>query len=291
MSLLSPPLQAFMSIARHQTVMAAARELGITQTGVTQRIRSLEAQLSATLFVRSRRGMGLTHEGEALLRYCQGASDLEGQALAQISGAGLQTEVGVRISGPSSLMRSRVIPNCSDLLKSFKNLLIEFHLSDVPDLTPELRSGKSQMIIVAPEHVAREMDSRLLKPEKYLLVATRDWSHRTTRDIVQNERIIDFDPADPMSFNTLRHFGLFDLARKTRLFVNNTEAIAQLFCEGLGYGVLTSEFAEPFLKKGQLFALNQGKAFENRLALAWYPRKSLRKPSADYFESMLKAIR
>ncbi|MBY0451706.1 MAG: LysR family transcriptional regulator, partial [Bdellovibrionaceae bacterium] len=60
MSLLSPPLEAFWAITRKGTVQDASKILGITQTGVTQRIRALEKQLKTTLFTRSRKGMKLT---------------------------------------------------------------------------------------------------------------------------------------------------------------------------------------------------------------------------------------
>ena len=63
MSLLSQNLQAFAAIVKQGTVMGAAKELRLTQTGVTQRIRSLEQQLATTLFIRSRKGMKLTSEG------------------------------------------------------------------------------------------------------------------------------------------------------------------------------------------------------------------------------------
>ena len=52
MSLLSPPLEAFWAVVRKGTVQDASYILGITQTGVTQRIRSLEKQLKTTLFTR-----------------------------------------------------------------------------------------------------------------------------------------------------------------------------------------------------------------------------------------------
>jgi LysR family transcriptional regulator (chromosome initiation inhibitor) len=80
MSLLSPNLKAFAAIVRQGTVHGAAQGLYLTQTGVTQRIRALEKELGTTLFLRSRKGMRLTQEGEALLRYCKGAEDLEGEA-------------------------------------------------------------------------------------------------------------------------------------------------------------------------------------------------------------------
>jgi DNA-binding transcriptional LysR family regulator len=38
----------------------AAKKLGITQTGATQRIKALEHSLGVTLFTRSRSGMRLT---------------------------------------------------------------------------------------------------------------------------------------------------------------------------------------------------------------------------------------
>ena len=66
MSLLSANLQAFVSVARQGTVHGAAAELYLTQTGITQRIRAIEKELKTTLFLRSRKGMTLTQEGEAL---------------------------------------------------------------------------------------------------------------------------------------------------------------------------------------------------------------------------------
>ena len=49
-SLLSPPLEAFFTVATCQTVHGAAKLLHITQTGVAQRIRTLEQALSQRPF-------------------------------------------------------------------------------------------------------------------------------------------------------------------------------------------------------------------------------------------------
>jgi len=286
MSLLSPQLEAFSAIVKHRTVHSAARELGITQTGVTQRIRALEQTLSTTLFIRSRTGMGLTEEGQALFRYCQGARDLEGQALAQIHKAGVLSQIQIRITGPTSIMRSRIIPACLPIMKEWKNLLLNFQINDESKLTDELRSGVSHFVIVPPEDVAREMDSKILKAERYVLVASSKWRNRSLTEVIANERIIDFDPSDQMSFNYLRKFGLLDWAKKDRYFANSTEAICEMFCAGLGYGVLTFEFAEPWLKQGKLFALSGKRCLENHLALVWYPRPH----KAPYFDTLIKTL-
>src|ERR1700690_1249493 len=122
MILLDSRLQAFMAIVFNHTVHGAAKDLGLTQTGVTQRIRALESQLGTTLFTRSRRGMMLTQEGEALNRYCLAAGDLEGLALNQMLGAGTSSPIRVNISGPTSIMTSRVVPSCLSLYERFPSL-------------------------------------------------------------------------------------------------------------------------------------------------------------------------
>lgn len=287
MSLLSPQLQAFVAVVQHQSVHAAARSIGITQTGVTQRIRSLESQLSSTLFIRSRKGMRPTPEGEALYRYCRGALDLEGQALPQIVGAARESLVEVSIIGPTSIMSSRVVPGCAPVLKRFPQLLFRFQISDLESRVEDLRRGAVQLALLAPEQVAREMDSKLLKPEKFLMVGPRKWKGRKTDEIVRSERMIDFDPSDQASFSYLRAFGLLPSARTDRHFVNHNEALIHLFRAEAGYGVLTIDVAKPWLDRGELVALNGGKIFESPVALAWYPRPEM----PEYLDCIIRSIR
>jgi len=67
--------------------------------------------------------MQLTQEGEALLRYCKGAEDLEGQAISQIMGLGLEKPIYVTLTGPTSVMTARVVDH---VLSSILNGQIYF---------------------------------------------------------------------------------------------------------------------------------------------------------------------
>jgi LysR family transcriptional regulator (chromosome initiation inhibitor) len=286
MSLLSPQLEAFLSIAECKTVHGAAKTLGITQTGVTQRIRTLEASLTTTLFTRSRRGMLLTAEGEALLRYCQASRDLEGEVLAKIQGAGERATVHVCITGPTSIMRSRIVPQCKSAMKAFPELLLHFNITDVETWVDHLRTGVAQLAVLPHELVGRELDSKVLKPERYVLMGPRVWRRRSLLDIIKNERIIDFDPTDNMSFDYLKKFKLMGHARTDRHFVNSNESVAEMIESEIGYGVFTFEFAEKFLKRCNVTLLNEGKVLEYPMALAWYPRPS----SPAYWSSLISQM-
>lgn len=61
-------LVAFEAAARHRSLTIAARELKVTQSAVSQQVRSLEQELGVTLFFRSNRGLELSEEGKLLYR-------------------------------------------------------------------------------------------------------------------------------------------------------------------------------------------------------------------------------
>ena len=285
MRLLSPQLQAFLAIVKHKTVHAAADAIHLTQTAVTQRIKALEKRLSTSLFIRSRRGMLLTNEGEALLRYCRAVQELEGEALSCISGTGIEKNVSICMTGPSTLMRARIVPQCVKIMQQFPRLLMQFDINDNENRVKSLRRGESQLAIISPNLLSEEMEYKNLKPEHYILVASPRWKKRRLQDIIKNERIIDFDLADQMAFDYLKHYNLFDLANKDRHLVNRTDTLALMITEELGYGVLPFEFAEPYLVSKRLIALNAGKTYPYLLTLAWFPRHQQPK----YFSAIINA--
>ena len=285
MRLLSPQLQAFLAIVKYKTVHAAAIALHLTQTAVTQRLRTLEIKLSTSLFVRTRRGMLLTIEGEALLRYCNEVQELEGEALSFITGTGIEKNVSICMTGPTTIMHSRIIPQCTPIMNQYPRLLIRFDINDNDNGINALRQGMSQLAIIERGSFSNEMEYKDLKPEHYILVASSKWKKRRLLDIIKNERIIDFEPNDQMTFNYLKHYDFFENANKERHYVNRTDTLALMITNELGYGVLPFEFAKPYLASKQLITLNTGKTYPHLLLLAWFPRHQ----QPNYFSALIEA--
>ncbi|MBY8917050.1 LysR family transcriptional regulator [Nitratireductor rhodophyticola] len=61
-------LKAFLAVAQHANLTAAAARIGLTQPALTKSIRRLEDGLGMQLFLRTPRGMVLTEEGEMFLK-------------------------------------------------------------------------------------------------------------------------------------------------------------------------------------------------------------------------------
>lgn len=286
MSLLSPPLEAFMAIVKHKTVHKAATSLFITQTAVTQRIRGLESRLDTSLFIRTRRGMELTPEGEALMHYCQAARDLEGETLARIKGGATETDIRLCITGPTSIMRSRIIPSCLTVLERFPRLFMAFDVNDGEDRDTALKRGDAQFAILNKSFIANEMQTKALKPEQYVLVCSSGWKKRPIKSIIQKEIIIDFDPSDTMTLNYLKKYDLAEYARSERHFVNRTQTLAMMITKGFGYGVLTKELCQEYVDRGELIILNQGRSLQVEWYLAWFHRPE----APQYFSALLDCI-
>ncbi|WP_442513656.1 LysR family transcriptional regulator [Pseudomonas promysalinigenes] len=61
--------RTFLEVVRCGSLVAAAERLCVSQTAITARVQRLEQQLGCQLFVRSRNGASLTHDGEAFVSY------------------------------------------------------------------------------------------------------------------------------------------------------------------------------------------------------------------------------
>ncbi len=272
MSLLSDPLKAFIQVSEQGTVLGAASVLGITQTAVTQRIRSIEKSLGVTLFLRSRKGMLKTKEGEELYTYCKNVLRLESESLSFQKDIALNRNVQISICGSTSIIRSNIVPQLRKLMKSYPQLHVNIQIDDFEDRIKKLKSGQIDFACIRSQDVPNEIEGKPLTPNRFVLVGPSIWNKRAIKDIVRSERIIDFGPSDDMAFLYLKKFKLIDLVRNDRNSVNNIESLIDLIDDGHGYGILEEKFLELFVDKRKIAILNGSNYIENKMALCWMPR-------------------
>lgn len=93
-------LQVFVSVARLLSFGAAARELGLTTSAVSQTIRHLEARLNVVLFARTTRSVALTEAGRGLLETTGPALDQALAGLADVAARPGEAVGKLRLSVP-----------------------------------------------------------------------------------------------------------------------------------------------------------------------------------------------
>lgn len=124
-------LIAFLSVARYRSLSRAASELDLGQPTISDRLRSLERELGATLVRRQGRGVALTPEGEAFLSYAQRALDVLRQGKENVRAA--HTGSGGRVSIAVTVTTGAYL---------FAPALVAFQ-KEHPDIEVQVRSAHS----------------------------------------------------------------------------------------------------------------------------------------------------
>lgn len=128
-------LQIFAAVATHGGVRAAARVLGMAQSGVTEQLRKLEASVGVSLFERSNRGVTPTPFGERLLiraTLIAGEFARAEQELRQLQG----DFQGTIVLGMST----------EPLIAVFPRVLSDFHVR-YPRVSIHMMSGTSRAMV------------------------------------------------------------------------------------------------------------------------------------------------
>ncbi len=106
-------LSSFISVARKRSFAAAARELGVSTSALSQSVRQLEARLGVTLLQRTSRTVALTDAGQRLLEHAGAAVDQALESLKTVSAQPGEVTGRVRLSVPQttvSLFLNRLLP-------------------------------------------------------------------------------------------------------------------------------------------------------------------------------------
>jgi DNA-binding transcriptional LysR family regulator len=78
-------LNAFVAVARRRSFAAAARELGLSSSALSQSVRRLETKLGVSLLARSSRSVAPIAAGDRLLREASRAVDRALESLKAIT--------------------------------------------------------------------------------------------------------------------------------------------------------------------------------------------------------------
>ncbi|MEM8973658.1 MAG: LysR family transcriptional regulator [Pseudomonadota bacterium] len=123
-------IRVFMMIAEKGSLVAAAREIGMSTTTVSERLAALEAHYGVVLFNRTTRSISLTEEGRMLLDGAKSVLSEVAELDTRIR-HGAETLSGpIRISAPVDLGRSIISQAISTFTEENPAVSIELLLSD-----------------------------------------------------------------------------------------------------------------------------------------------------------------
>lgn len=140
-------LSILLAVARSGGVLAAADELGITPSAVSQGLAKLERESGHALVRRTARGSVLTEAGRLVAEAAEEVERALNVAQARLNEAGAELVGQARIGAFGSFLRTLVIPRLPEWHARFPGLRIALVEDDLPSLMRQLRRGMLDVVI------------------------------------------------------------------------------------------------------------------------------------------------
>ena len=160
MSFDSPHLNAVEAVLRLGSFEAAAAELNVTPSAISQRVRALEERVGAPLVIRSAPARG-TDQGQRLARHAQERALLDAGLAAELGHSPTPARISIALNADS--LETWAIPALAEAALIYDIVVEDETLSDVP-----LREGAVSAAVTATPRAVQGCDVVVLGQLRYV---------------------------------------------------------------------------------------------------------------------------
>lgn len=259
----------FYVVAKNKNITKAANELYVSQPSVTQAIKSLENQIGATLFIRTKEGVTLTEEAKVLFEYIK-----EGVTYFQNGEKKFQElmnlqEGTLKIGASTTVTQHVLLPYLQKFQEQYPNISISItnHLTE--DLLKLLRNGTVDLLILnLPMKEAKDLEITPFLTVHDIFTVGKNLQEvakqsRKVEDLKSHPFIFQKSPSNTRNFlNTWLEEEKLEIIPKFEVVSFNL--VKDMTKIGMGIGYLTKEFVMEELEKKELFELKTTPSIPSR---------------------------
>jgi DNA-binding transcriptional LysR family regulator len=250
-------LIAFLKVAHKRSFTAAAADLGITPSAVSQTIRALEARAGAPLLARTTRDVSLTEAGQLFLERAAPAVEAILTAFQEASSLGQKPSGRLRLNVPRVALPLLIKPMLADFHRAYPAIQLEIFVED--RLANIVESGFDAGIRLGELVEADMIAVRLTSPFKLAVVGSPDYFARRGRpqrpEDLKDHACINFRQS---ARGTLYKWEFeengreFSIAVEGPVTVNEADIMMASAVLGLGLAYTLAPMAEPLCDQGLL---------------------------------------
>ena len=232
-------LKNFLSITRHKSVAAAAREIGLTAAAAGQQLQQLEKEIGLELFDRTKRSLTLNAHGRSLIEPIQ-----EIVARYETLGSHLKSDLSgtIVLGALVSTLMGAFGKTLNELKQSFPSLEVKLIAGLSSNFLDQVLDGSLDAAIVteSPYALPQNVQWTELYKEPMILIAPASPSKR-------NASLVKLEPNLPFirfERNTWTGHLVDQTIKANKLMIeegmelNSVEAIIELVRQGLGYSIV-----------------------------------------------------
>ena len=250
----------FYYVAINKSISKAADVMLISQPAVTWHLKNLESNLGITLFVRTKKGVTLTYEGEAFFRYIKKGVEYF------INGENMLTNLknldygNIRIGSSTTVSKNVLMPYLEKFHEMYPNIDIHIINNLTENLLNDLRNGSLDMLLLnMPMNESKDLNVINVMNVQDIFVGNKKFYDITNgkvklEDLNNYPLLFQKSPSNTRKFldNYLKSNNV-NLVPKTEIVSYNL--IMDFVKSGFGIGYATREFIKDELDKKLLYEI------------------------------------
>ena len=249
-------LLAFVAVARERSFTAAARQIGVSQSALSHRMRALETHLGLRLLTRTTRSVSPTEAGERLLqtlapRFEDIAAELAALRELREKPAGI-----VRITTAEHAANTILWPKLSAVLQNYPDLQVEINVDyGFTDIVAQRFDAGVRL----GESLEKDMIAVRIGPDlRMVVVATPDYfakraAPRTPQDLAAHDCInLRLSRGGLLAWEFERDGHRINVHVQGQWIFNGSTPILRAALAGVGLGYVPEDVAAEHIASGRL---------------------------------------
>ncbi|APR36306.1 LysR family transcriptional regulator ArgP [Paraburkholderia sp. SOS3] len=291
-------LDALAAVVRHGSFERAARELNVTPSAVSQRVKLLEERVGSVLVKRGSPCVATT-SGALLCRHTERVQLLEAELagpLPALPGAQLQAWPMLRVAVNDDSVGTWFIDAVAGFCTE-REMLLDLVIDDQDHTAQLIRDGSVQGAVTTQAEPVQGCRSTRLGRMRYLAVCTpafhaRHFAGGVTRDTLRRAPCIDFNPKDELQKRFMRKITRAEVD-PPKHWIPHVAGFMRACMTGLGWGMCPERMVAPALARGELIDILPGRHLDVdlywqswRLSIGWLDEfgLALRKQAAQLLD-------
>lgn len=250
----------FYYVGKARSITMAAEELSVSQPAVSQAIRHLEDSLGSPLFVRNPRGVRFTPEGEMLYSFVQRGYEYIRQGERKFREM-LNLETGeIRIGASDMTLQFYLLEVLEQFHEKYPGIKVAVTNAPTPETLKHLQDGKIDFGVVStPLNSRRGWNVKKVRRIEDVFVAGKKFSRLQQRALAYRE--LENLPVLCLEKNTSTRNYVDGFLEKNHVVLSpefelaTSNMLIQFARKGMGIASVVKDFAEEFLRTGELFLL------------------------------------
>lgn len=232
-------VEAFVWVARLQSISRTAEKLFLTQSAVSSRISALEEELGVPLIDRRDRVFRLTNAGNRFLDYAERFLALQLDLKREL-GTPEQLPLSLRVGGIETVLHTWLIPLMESLKGEYPKIEFELNVEMTHVLNEQVRRGGLDLVFSASPAIGQGIANEALAPMEMTLVGPSSLDETVPLSIAAllDTELLTFQRGSQPHVALLESLGNAGISDKRVHTISSISALVKLVESGFGLATL-----------------------------------------------------